>query len=110
MTEIEHEHEWVSLIQGGTEAIRNTARLLESRGITPRITAVPGGCGTKLILAVAKEDAPDAVALLQKEAAQEWESTTDTSGGNAAEGVCPACGTAATTSEETCSDCGLRLR
>ncbi|MGE4603188.1 MAG: hypothetical protein AAEJ65_09810 [Planctomycetota bacterium] len=43
MTEIEHDHEWVSLIQGGTEAIRNTARLLESVGITPRITADPGG-------------------------------------------------------------------
>jgi len=62
-----------------------------------------------LILAVAKEDSPVAAAILQKKAAQEWESTTGTSDDNAAEDACPACGTVAAESE-TCPDCGLRLR
>ncbi|MEE2890313.1 MAG: hypothetical protein VX404_07705 [Planctomycetota bacterium] len=43
MSPEEHDHEWVDLVQGGTETIRSTAQLLESAGITPRITPVPGG-------------------------------------------------------------------
>ncbi len=37
------EIEWVSLLQGGTAGIRNAAQVLDSAGMTPRITAVPGG-------------------------------------------------------------------
>lgn len=37
------EIEWVPLLQGGTDGIRDAARLLESAGITPSISAVPGG-------------------------------------------------------------------
>jgi len=62
-----------------------------------------------LILAVAKEDAPAAMALLQEKAAREGESTTDASDDNTSEDACPACGTIAGDAE-TCSDCGLRLK
>ncbi|MDE0958386.1 MAG: hypothetical protein OSB12_07100 [Planctomycetota bacterium] len=37
------EIEWVPLLQGGTDGIRDAARLLESAGITPSISSVPGG-------------------------------------------------------------------
>jgi hypothetical protein len=37
------EIECVPLLQGGTSGIRDAARLLESAGITPIITSVPGG-------------------------------------------------------------------
>jgi hypothetical protein len=37
------EIEWVQLLQGGTDGIRDAVQLLESAGITPSISAVPGG-------------------------------------------------------------------
>ncbi|MEE2883143.1 MAG: hypothetical protein VYD70_05400 [Planctomycetota bacterium] len=63
-----------------------------------------------MILAVAKKDAPGAVALLQQLAQQEWDGTTDTADEPVVEGACPACGTVSKESDEICSDCGLRLR
>ncbi|MEC9476645.1 MAG: hypothetical protein VX764_06380 [Planctomycetota bacterium] len=60
-----------------------------------------------MILAVAKEDAPGAISLLQQKAQEEWEHSSDEA---QVEGSCPACGTVSRESEDTCSDCGLRLR
>jgi hypothetical protein len=37
------EIEWVPLLEGGTDGIRDAVRLLESAGITPSISSVPGG-------------------------------------------------------------------
>ncbi|MGE4619954.1 MAG: hypothetical protein AAEJ04_09135 [Planctomycetota bacterium] len=39
----EPEIEWVSLIQGGTDAIRSAVKLLEEMGIDPRVISIPGG-------------------------------------------------------------------
>jgi hypothetical protein len=39
----ESEIEWVDLIQGGTEAIRNAVKLLEEMEIDPRVIPLPGG-------------------------------------------------------------------
>jgi len=39
----ESDQEWISLLQGGTEAIRIAAQKLESSQISPRIIPVPGG-------------------------------------------------------------------
>ncbi len=39
----DHDDDWVDLLQGPLDGIREAARLLESTGVSPRVTPVPGG-------------------------------------------------------------------
>jgi len=111
----------VGLRQGPLQDMRHIENLLRAERIGTLLVGDENSCGknccaTSFVLCVRREDAGDALSILEKEfrraTALDHHDTThadnifDLTAGSA---VCPACGYSFSTSTTTCPDCGLCL-